>query len=284
MSIVFLNGEFVNEDEAKVSVNDTGYYFGDGIYEVILLYKGKLIDKDSHLDRLTKCFEKVYFKNVPSKEEILEYIRELIKRNPEIETGSVYMQFTRGCCPRSHTFAGLDLKPNCFMKINQCQINNTIKQWHSNLMEDPRRMRCDVKMISLLPMVMAKYESEVNGFDDVIFYNSRCKSITEGSSYNVFIVTRNEKIVTCPLGNEILGGCTRARIIDIIRKEGLQLEERYYSKEELFNAKEVFTTSAIKTITSVTKVVGNIINTATIGDITSLLKVKYTDFLKNCNE
>lgn len=284
MSIVFLNGNFLNEEDAKISINDSGYYFGDGIYEVILLYNGKLIDKDRHLDRLFQCFEKVYFKNIPSREEVLNSIYKLVKQNANIKTGSIYIQFTRGCCPRSHAYAHLDLKPNCFIRIIPCEISDKIKQWHCNLIEDPRRMRCDIKMISLLPMILAKYESETAGFDDVIFYNSKCQSVTEGSSYNLFIVAHDDTIVTCPLGNEILGGCTRAKIIDIIKANNLKFEERFYSKEELFNAKEVFTTSSIKIMTSIIKVDIKIIGNGKVGDITNFLRTKYVDFVKNCNE
>ena len=188
MSICYLNGKFIDESQAVVSINDSGYYFGDGIYEVILLYKGKLIEKDAHLDRLMKCLDKVYFKNVPSKEEIFNNIINLLERNKDINTGSIYMQFTRGTAIRSHSFLELDLKPNFLIKIIPCKINKDIKKWSCKLIEDPRRMRCDIKMTSLLPMVLAHYESEKEGFDDVMFYNSRVASITEGSSFNIFIV------------------------------------------------------------------------------------------------
>ena len=282
MSVVYLNGDFVDESEANISINDAGYYFGDGIYEVILLYKGKLIDKDSHLSRLMSCFEKVYFKNYPSKEEILHNIDELLKRNPNVKTASIYMQFTRGDAVRSHRFLELDLKPNCLIKIIPCEIDEKLtKNWHCNVIDDPRRTRCDIKMISLLPMVLAKYESEKAGFDDVIFYNNKVKSITEGSSFNLFIVQNDNKIITCPLGNEILSGCTRARIIDIIKNNNFDIEERYFTKEELLNAREVFATGAIKLIVPIVKIDGKQIGNGKIGEITMQIFNKYIEFMNS---
>ncbi len=281
MSICFLNGEFLEENEAKVSINDAGYYFGDGIYEVILLYKGKLIDKEMHLNRLLTCFKKVYFKNTPSESEVLNNITELLKRNPTIDTASIYIQFTRGEAIRSHSFSNLNLNPSCLIKLIPCEVVNNIKMWSCNIIDDPRRQRCDIKMISLLPMVLSKYESEQQGYDDVIFYNKNVNSITEGSSFNIFIVNKNNEIITCPIGNEILPGCTRARIIQICKENNYNIIERYYTKEELYNAKEIFITGSIKLIVSVVKVNNQKINNGTIGNITRELNNKLFEFLES---
>ena len=280
MSIVYLNGEFLNEDEAKVSINDAGYYYGDGFYEVIYVRNGKLIDKELHFERLMSNFRKLYFKNYPSKNEILSITREVLKKNNTTE-GNVYLQFTRGCTQRSHEFSNLDLKPTMIVKVNANNhqgFDGDVKTRSCCIIEDPRRMHCEIKMISLLPMVLAKYEAEKSGFDDVIFYNSRCKSITEGSSFNVFIVLHGDKIITCPLGNHILPGCTRTRMINIIKENGYDFEERFYSKDELYEAKEVFITASLK-IDAVLKADGYPINEAKIGDLTKTLREKYREFL-----
>ena len=123
MAICYFNGEFIEEKDAKVSINDSGYYFGDGVYEVVLLYKGKLIDKDLHLDRLMSSMQKVYFKNTPSKDEVLNNILELLKKNPEIKNASIYIQITRGITPRSHEYAKLDLKPSFLIKLFPYEYN-----------------------------------------------------------------------------------------------------------------------------------------------------------------
>lgn len=280
MTKVYLNGEFLDEEVAKVSIDDAGYYFGDGIYEVILLHNRHLIDKERHLDRLEACLKKVYFKNCPSKDEVLKNIERLIELNKDVKTASIYMQFTRGTTIRSHHFSNLNLKPSCLIRLVPCEINkNVSKAWDCKIIDDPRRFRCDIKMISLLPMVLAKYESEQEGYDDVIFYNSRVGSITEGSSFNVFIVSNDNKLITCPLGNEILPGCTRAKIIELAKQNGIKIEERYYTKDELMNAKEVFATGSIKTIVPVVKVNNKNIGDGNIGDITRKMHDDYIKFI-----
>ena len=126
MATVYFNGSFLNEDDVRVSVNDAGYYYGDGIYEVILYYKGKFIDKDTHLDRLIRCMQKVYFKNIPSKEEIFSNIQKLVSCNEKIFTEnnsvSIYIQVTRGCAIRSHEFGGLNLQPSVLIKPILCDV------------------------------------------------------------------------------------------------------------------------------------------------------------------
>ena len=282
MSMVFLTGEFVEEENAKVSINDAGYYFGDGIYEVVLVNKGKLVDVDEHLKRLFSCFEKVYFKNYPSKELILEKMNELVKKHQDIEVGSIYIQFTRGNTKRSHSFIDLDLQPNWMMKFSPFTLNKELsKTWRCMIVNDPRRTRCDIKMISLLPMVLSKYECEKSGFDDVIYYNNRVNSITEGSSFNVFIVDENNTIITYPLSNEILPGCTRNRILILAKENNYNIEERKITKDDLLSAKEVFATGSLKPIIPVVNVDGKDIFDGKVGKITAELNNLYFEFLEN---
>lgn len=284
MSIVYLNGEFVEEKLAKVSINDTGYYYGDGIYEVILSHNGKLVDKDLHLDRMIRSMNLSYFKNTPTKEEILANILKTIDANKdylkETKSFSIYIQMTRGETPRDQTFSKLDLKPNCFIKLTPCTVSNEVKKWHCMLEDDPRRVKCNIKMISLLPMILAKHECELKGFNDVIFYNKNCQSVTEGSSFNIFIVDKNNNIITCPEGEQILSGCTRARIIQLLREAKFNVEERFFSKEELYNAKEVFLSSSIKMIISIIKIDDKIIGSGDIGEITKTAKKLYIEFIE----
>ena len=285
MAIIYFNGDFVDEDEAKVSVNDAGYYYGDGIYEVILYYKGKLIDQDAHLDRLLRCMQAVYFRNTPSKQEILANIHGLIEHNASlfsnVDAMSIYIQITRGCAVRDHVFGALNLQPSVLIKPIGCKIGGEIKKWSCNIVEDPRRMHREIKMTSLMPMVIAKYESEKAGYDDVIFYNSNVKSITEGSSFNVFIVSKDNEIITCPNGKEILPGCTRARVIDLLAKRGLKVIERYYSQDEILDAKEVFATAALKPVASILKINDKSIFDGNVGKITAMA---YQDYMQYCED
>ena len=280
MSIVYLNDQYLAEEDAKVSINDAGYYYGDGFYEVILLRDGKLIDEDLHFNRLTANFKTLFFKNYPSRETIVDIVHNVVAKN-QASFGAVYIQCTRGCAPRTHDFVDLNLKPTILVKINGIgddYFATEICKWHCCIVEEPRRLRCDVKMISLLPMVMAKYEAESNGFDDVIFYNNSCNSITEGSSFNVFMVGSDDKIITCPMGNQILPGCTRARVIELMKAEGLSFEERFISKEEFYNAKEVFLTASLK-INAITKIDGKMIHNGEVGEITKRVRDLYIKFM-----
>ena len=164
--------------------------------------------------------------------------------------------------------------------MDEFKVVRELKQWNCKLIDDPRRLRCDIKMISLMPMVLAKYESEVEGYDDVMFYNPRVNSITEGSSFNVFIV-KDGKFITAPLGNELLPGCTRHRVIELCKQAGKTVEERYYTKEELENADEVFVTGSIKIIVSVVKVNGKNIADGKIGANTQWI---FNEFIKFIDE
>ena len=281
MSVVFLNGDFVEENEAKVSINDAGYYYGDGFYEVILLYNGKMIDANLHLNRLMKNFETLHFKNYQSRDKIVEIINAVLEKNKDIQTAGIYLQFTRGCTPRTHEFASLNLSPSILVKLNPCVIDSeNIKTWHCSVIEDPRRMRCDIKMISLLPMVLAKYDAETNGFDDVIFYNSRCQSITEGSHFNVAIVNANGVIITAPNGKELLPGCTKTRFIQLAKDNGYLVEERYFSKQELLQAQEVIALASLKPIYAITKIDGIQIGDGDVGVVTKDLFKKFLSFIK----
>ena len=284
MSIVYLNGEFVEEKVAKVSINDTGYYYGDGIYEVILFHNGKLIDKDLHLDRMVRSMNLSYFKNTPTKEEILSNILKTIDANKDFlkdsKSFSVYIQMTRGETPRTQSFVNLNLKPNCLIKCNPCTISDEIKKWHCMIADDPRRVKCNIKMTSLLPMVLIKHECELKGFNDVIFFNKNYQSITEGTSFNVFVVDKNNNVITCPEGEQILSGCTRARIIQLLKSAGFNVEERFFSKEELFNAKEVFITSTTKIAVSVVKIDDKVIGDGDVGEITKTVKKLYKEFIE----
>lgn len=282
MSIVYLNGKYLEEQDAVVSINDAGYYYGDGVYEYIFKYYDKLIDADWHLDRLILSLEKAYIKNYPSRDEILQIIKNVADKNKQIEVGGIYLQITRGCALRTHSFINLNLKPSLMVKLLPAEIDFNLppQRWSTKIVEDPRRHRCDIKMLSLMPMVLSKYDVEKEGYDEVIYYNSKIKSITEGSCYNVWIVDQNNTLITAPLGDELLAGITRKRLIEIAKAYGYKVEEKYYSKEELYNAKEVFGSDSGDFVASITSVDGKQIANGETGAITLNLYNKYIEFIK----
>ena len=156
MSIVYLNGKYLEEKDAVVSINDAGYYYGDGVYEYIFKYYNKLIDIDWHLDRLILSLEKAYIKNYPSRNEILQIIKNVADKNQQVEIGGIYLQITRGSTLRTHSFVNLNLEPSLMVKIlpDKIDLNQPPQKWSVKIVEDPRRQRCDIKMLSLMPMVL----------------------------------------------------------------------------------------------------------------------------------
>jgi len=283
--MIYFNGAYCKPEDAKISVFDAGYYFGDGIYEMILLYEGKVVDLEPHLDRMEKITKEVRFKNVPSREYITSCIKEVARLNPHIRTGSIYIQLTRGCTPRSHHFIDLDLKPNMMIMIREFShdIYNVVNsKLNCMLQPDQRRYRRDIKMISLMPMVLSKLEAEENGFDDLIYYDRESKAITESSSSNVFIVRQDGVVVTHPLGVELLHGTARKHAIDFLREEGVTiLEEKFYAND-LFAAKECFFTGSFKWPSSVVSVNNVKIGDGEIGEITKLVHKKSFEFINSC--
>ena len=265
-----------------MSINDAGYYYGDGVYEYIFKYYNKLIDIDWHLDRLILSLEKAYIKNYPSRNEILQIIKNVADKNQQVEIGGIYLQITRGSTLRTHSFVNLNLEPSLMVKIlpDKIDLNQPPQKWSVKIVEDPRRQRCDIKMLSLMPMVLSKYDVEKEGYDEVIYYNSKIQSITEGSCYNVWIVDNNDTLITAPLGEELLAGITRKRLIEIANSCGYKVEERYYSKEELYNAKEVFGSDSGDFVSAITHVDGKQIANGEIGKMTSNLYNKYIEFAK----
>lgn len=284
MDIVFVNGEFLPKDEAKISVFDSGYYFGDGIYEVFLMYKRAIIHVDCHLNRMQKCAEKVHFKNVPSSADLRIIIEQLVAKNPHIQIGSIYLQMTRGMAQRGHDFEKLNLMPSIVAWIKPINIDLTKFShpgWHCELMEDPRRMRRDIKMISLMPMVIAKLETSYKGFDDIIFFDQKSKAITELSSGNLFIVDKDDNILTHPLGTELLDGCFRKELIKYLDKLGRKVIEKQFFADDLFKAKEVFGTGSIKIVVPIIKVDGVQIGDGKPGKVTQLAQDMFQNFIES---
>ena len=280
MSIMYLNGQFIDEQNAVVSVNDAGYYYGDGIYEYVFVYNEKLIDVDWHLDRLMASLQKAYIKNCPSKEEILNIMKTLIEKNNEIKIGSIYLQITRGIAPRTHKFFALNLQPQIMMKFSPEKLPTKPAEWKCGVVNDPRRTRRDIKMTSLMPMVLSKYDVEAKGFDDVIYFNKDLNSITEGCSFNVWMVDNKGTLITAPLGEEILAGITRKRLIEIAKESGYKVEERYFTKEEFYSASEAFASDSGDFVASIIDVDNKQIGDGKTGKITQDLFEKYIKFVK----
>jgi D-alanine transaminase len=279
MSAVFLNDRFVDGSEANVSVFDTGFYYGDGIYEVVLLYDGKVIDIDSHFKRLEFMIKEGKFSGTPSLDEFRKIVNELVKRNPETKTGMIYIQVTRGISENRYIKLNDLKKPTVVAYITKIDVNlEEIKKVKAALVVDPRRYRRDIKMISLMPANLAKMEAYEKGYDYVLFFDRQTKAITEGVSSNIFMVTKENVVFTHPISKKILSGCTRKKAIEFLREEGFEVKEEEFFEEELLETKEIFVTGAIKLFVSVESVNGIEIEGGS-NEVATLLMNKYKKFI-----
>jgi len=261
--IVFLNGVYLKEDEAKVSVFDRGYLFGDGIYEVVPVVNYTVLDKDPFLDRLERSL----------KELSLEW--PISKRN-DLKEGGVYMQVTRGVAPRDFAFPK-DTPTTCtaftFAKdiIDNKYAQNGVKV---ATVEDIRWKRRDIKSIALLGQCMAKEEATQKGAYEGWMVEDGF--ITEGTSSSAYIVKDNT-IITRPLSNSILPGIRRKLLLEHAKKHNIKVEERLFTVEEALGADEAFLSSATTFVFAIIQIDGKKIGDGKPGKVARIMRKMYID-------
>ena len=241
-SIVFLNGDFCKEEDAKVSIFDRGYLFGDGIYEVVPVINGKVIDKEPFFERFDGSLSKIGLVAPFGKAEIMTILDTLIAKNDLVE-GGIYMQVTRGVAPREFYFP--ENTPTTFMAFTFKKevINHPLAEKGVKVVScaDIRWKRRDIKSISLLGQVLAKEEVHQKGaFEGWMIEDG---FVTEGTSSAAFIVKDNV-IITRPLSHAILPSIRRKILMELTHTHGIKVEERLFSIEEALNADEAFMASA----------------------------------------
>ncbi|WP_400242852.1 D-amino-acid transaminase [Niallia sp. JL1B1071] len=275
MSTVLMNGEFIPREEAKVDIEDRGYQFGDGIYEVIRVYNGKMFMAKEHLERLSASSEKIGIAISYSISELTNLLEALIAKN-SLSTGILYMQFTRGTSPRNHGFPTDDVTPTfvAYTKLLQRPLENLENGVSVITVEDIRWSRCDIKSLNLLGNVIAKQKAAEAGCYESIQY--RELSVTEGSSSNIWIVN-GEKIQTHEANQFILNGITRQKIIQLCNENGMELEEKAFSIEDLIDADEVFLSSTTSEVTPITSVNNVPVKEGKVGEVTKKLQGLFVD-------
>ncbi|MEQ8304999.1 MAG: D-amino-acid transaminase [Hoeflea sp.] len=277
MRTVFVNGEYVSENEAKVSVFDRAFLFGDGIYEVASVLGGKLIDFPAHVARLHRSANELGMRVDVSDDEILAIHRELISRNG-VEEGVVYMQMTRGAIDRDFVFDTDKLKPTMVLFTqSRPLIETAVSKNGMKIVSIPdlRWGRCDIKTVQLLYPSLGKMEAKSRGADDA--WMVRDGVVTEGTSNNAFIVTKSGAIVTRPLSNEILPGITRAALMAYSAESGTPVEERAFTIEEAHDAAEAFITSASVFVGPVVSIDGVELSGGKPGPVTLGLRKTYIE-------
>jgi D-alanine transaminase len=252
---VYVNGEYLPEEEAKISVFDRGFLMADGVYEVTSVLDGKLVDFDGHAKRLERSLKELDMASPVTMEELLAIHRELIARN-DLEEGGIYLQITRGApADRDFAFPDPDETPSSIVLFTQVKnlANAPAAQTGISVIsiEDLRWARRDIKTVQLLYPSMGKMMAKKAGADDAWMVEDGV--VTEGTSNNAYIV-KGGKIITRQLSNDILHGITRAAVLRLAKEAQMEVEERGFTIEEAKEADEAFVTSATTFVQPVVKI------------------------------
>ncbi|MBU2360496.1 MAG: D-amino-acid transaminase [Alphaproteobacteria bacterium] len=278
MRTVYLNGDYVPEDAAKVSIFDRGFLMADGVYEVTSVLDGKLIDFDGHALRLQRSLDELEMRHPSSKEDLLEVHRELVRLN-EITDGMIYLQITRGSPgDRDFAFPPKDTPPTVVLftqaKPGMADSPMALKGMKVISIPDQRWGRRDIKTVQLLYPSMGKMMAKAAGADDAWMVED--DHVTEGTSNNAYIVKGNT-IVTRQLGHDILHGITRAAVLRFAREAQMTVEERPFTVAEAQAADEAFITSASMFVMPVVEMDGAAIGTGAPGPVAARLREIYLD-------
>jgi D-alanine transaminase len=266
--IAYVNGEFLPLERATVRVEDRGFQFADGVYEVVRTYGGKPFATDEHIARLSRSLEAIEIKNPLRVEQWKSIIDEGMKRSGFAEA-IVYLQVTRGCAPR-HRGMPKDVEPTIVMTVRELgPAPAKVRDTGIAVITVPefRWGRCDIKSIALLPSVLAYQAARKAGANDAIFVGDD-DVVNESTAGNVFVVTRG-RLRTPPKGTRILPGVTRDKLLEAARAAGMETAEEQITKSELYGAEEMFLTSTTAEVVPVVTVDGKTIGEGMTGPVST---------------
>lgn len=275
--IVYVNGGYRPYAQAAVHVEDRGFQFADAIYEVIEIRDGGLVDAPRHLARLARSLKELAIPAPMSESALRHVIHEVIRRN-RVRDGIVYIQVSRGAGPRDFALPSAETAPTLVVLARSQR-----RGWAAELAEtgisvkttpDNRWARCDIKTVMLLPAILAKDEARRAGAREAWFVDAD-GNVTEGASSNAWIVASNGSLVTHPLDHHILPGVTRATVIDVAKGEGIKIEQRTFTREEVLKAREAFVTSATNIVMPVVKIDGAAIGDGRPGPLARQLRLRF---------
>lgn len=282
MENVIFNGDILDRSDIKIDIEDRGYQFGDGVYEVFRVYNGKLFAVDMHFNRLIES-AKFLSINIPfTVNELTIKLEELIVRD-QLKFGTVYMQITRGVSIRNHAFPGENVETVFIAYSNPLPYAGEEKPGVSVITtEDVRWLRCNIKSLNLLGNILAKQQAVEAGCAEAL--QVRDGKVTEGSSSNVAIVV-NGILKTHPANHFILNGITRQIVIQLCKANEIPYIEEAFTVEEMLDADEVFYTSTGVEVTPIVKVDGKVIGNGKIGPVTRQLQILYRiEIEKQCDK
>jgi D-alanine transaminase len=263
--VVYLNGEYLPQSQARISVLDRGFLFGDGVYEVIPVFGGKPLRLDEHLDRLQRSMNRVSLDNPMTNEQWHEVFQSLLAKNPGSDR-AIYLQVTRGAAPIRDLSIVADINPTVFIMVNDIKpVDYTRLELgiEAITVEDFRWKACDIKSVSLIANVMIRMQANQSNAVDAIMV--RDGLLTEGTASNIFVV-HDGVIATPPKSECLLPGITRDLVIELASANGMQVEERDINEDELESADEIWLTSSTREIAPVAKINGQIVGEGRAGE------------------
>lgn len=282
METVYFNGKFITKEEVKISPDDRGFLFADGIYEVVRWYEGFFFDMESHVTRLKRSLRELRI-NWTGTDNFPAFAAELIKINKlENQPAMIYLQVTRGAAKRTHTFPSPDVDPTVYAFASGFLPDTQSKEKGIKVMlkEDIRWSRCDIKSIALLANTISFQEAHENGSKECIFVRNGL--ITEGSRSNIFFVI-DGTLFTHPESNYILSGVTRKNILRLAQEAGIRIREEALLENRLRFVQEAFIANTSAEVTPVTEIGGNTLREGLPGPVTMLLREKFDAEIKALN-
>jgi D-alanine transaminase len=275
--IAYVNGRYLPRSDAKVSIEDRGFQFADGAYEVCEVRGGRLVDERRHMARLDRSLHELRIARPMSQAALSIVLRETVGRN-RVRDGIVYLQITRGVARRDFAFPSADTKPSVIVTARSNDLSRLEILASEGIsvvtVPDIRWQRVDIKSVALLPNVLAKQTARDRGAREAWLVDAQGR-VTEGASSNAWIVSPDGKLITRPLGRDILSGITRSVVLDVIRARGLAVEERAFTVEEAYAAREAFVTSASQIVLPVVVIDGRPVGNGAPGLIAAALRRDY---------
>ena len=282
--IAYVNGRYLPQKMAQVNIEDRGYQFADGVYEVICIWNGVPADFTAHMVRLNRSLKELRMASPASDGALRLIIQEIVRRNRLVK-GTIYIQVNRGVAPRAHPFPGPKVKPSLIVTAKHgAGPTESVAEAGVKViaLPDLRWKRCDIKTVGLLPNTLAKQAaSEAKAFEALLHLDG---TVTEASSSNAWMVTPDKTIVTHPTTNSILGGVTRATVIKIARAAGYEVEERPFTLKEALKAKEVFLTGTTTFVMPVVQIDERTVANGAPGTVALDLRQRYRAYMDSLTE
>lgn len=272
--IAYVNGRYLPFARAQVHVEDRGYQFSDGVYEVCEVLDGRMVDEPMHMRRLQRSLDELKIAMPMSLSALRVVLKETIRRN-RVRNGLVYLQVSRGVARRDHAFPPAGTAPSVVVTARSSDLAAAERVAASGIavitVPENRWDRVDIKSISLLPNVLAKQAAKEQGAKEAWFVDQD-GFVTEGSSSNAWIISREGKVITRPADHGILRGITRTVLLNVLKAQGLELDERPFTVAEAYAAREAFVTSASQSVMPVVRIDGRPVGNGAPGLVATALR------------